>query len=515
MATGDQNDIQARIARLIPISWFESSHAIRDAIATGLANAHAYIYAFIAYVKLQTRILTATDGFLDAVAQDFFGSSILRATNQSDASFRARILINIFRERATRNAIVKVLQDLTGRTPIIIEPQRPADCGAYGGTDSITVIGTPQIYRNDWQGNQQLYPTARTNIAFYSSALSNGAGASPSNGSFVGASIGLPDTTTGTAYAFVPNTTSTTHYFDSKGAVAGSDTHVSVPIGTPLSLSIWLKASGYSIAELRLYNNARVYLGVMVDLTNGSYRTTTGGSQTGFVASNISVTAGSNGWYRLSFTCVAPNDTGTDWIPRVLIWTGTLSSPTQTFAGDGTSGIYAWGRQFEQSSVPTSYIPTTTSSVTITDYALNSNGAITFSSPPAQGASLTWSGSYASAIQSQTVTVTAATFGVGDGASATFSLAPKYGFVGGYGVAGAYGSVLLPYQAFVIAYRPLGTGIPYVAGYGSAPGGYSQPSRASYADLSNSSSAISDSDIYAAIDSVKPAATILWTNISS
>ncbi|WP_255218888.1 hypothetical protein [Paraburkholderia kururiensis] len=179
------------------------------------------MYSLISYVRLQTRILTATDGFLDAIAQDFFGSALMRSSNQSDASFRARIIINIFRERATRHAIIKVLQDLTGRTPIVIEPQRPADTGAYG----------------------------------------------------------------------------------------------------------------------------------------------------------------------------APNS--------------------------------------------------------------------------------------------------------------------------GYGVAGAYGSVLLQYQAFVVAYRPIGTGIPLVAGYGSSPGGYGQPSRAEYADLSLVQDAVSDADIYAAIDSVKPVGTIIWTNISS
>lgn len=262
----------------------------------------------------------------------------------------------------------------------------------YSGAQ-VRRVDSATLYRNDWQGNQQLYPTARTNIAFYSSTLSNGAGATPSNGSFVGASIGLPDTTTGTAYAFVPNTTSTTHYFDSKGAVTGSNTHVSVPIGTPLSMSIWLKASGYSIAELRLYNNARVYLGVRVDLTSGSYRATTGGgSQTGFAASNISVYAGTNGWYRLSFTCVAPNDTGTDWIPRVLVYTGTLASPTQTFSGDGTSGVYAWGRHYELASAAGSYIPTTTSPVTVTDYALSSSGVAQLAVTPPVGAKLSWTG---------------------------------------------------------------------------------------------------------------------------
>lgn len=501
MATGDQNDIQARIARLIPISWFESSHAIRDAIATGLANAHAYIYAFIAYVKLQTRILTATDGFLDAVAQDFFGSSILRAANQSDASFRARILINIFRERATRNAIVKVLQDLTGRTPIIIEPQRPADCGAYGGTDSITVIGTPQIYRNDWQGNQLLYPTARTNLLKYSQDLTQNVW-SESNASIAAGATTGPDGVSGAA-KLVENTATSSHLTRYTYAYVA---------GTTYTATLYLKAAERAYATFLFFDGSGNIASFQLNLLTG--QVVAGG--TSLSGATCTLTSLQNGWWAASITATAPIATSETYFDLRManVWPITAVSG-MSYAGDGVSGMYIFGGQLETGSIATSYIPTTTSSVTITDYALNSNGAITFSSPPAQGASLTWSGSYASAIQSQTVTVTAATFGVGDGASATFSLAPKYGFVGGYGVAGAYGSVLLPYQAFVIAYRPLGTGIPYVAGYGSAPGGYSQPSRASYADLSNSSSAISDSDIYAAIDSVKPAATILWTNISS
>ncbi|HHW4682388.1 MAG TPA: hypothetical protein ACQGQI_04225, partial [Xylella sp.] len=75
----------------------------------------------------------ATDGWLDIIATDFFGSSLRRKSGQSDASFRNRLLIHLFRERATRNGLVKVLTDLTGRTPVIFEPQRPLDTGSYGG----------------------------------------------------------------------------------------------------------------------------------------------------------------------------------------------------------------------------------------------------------------------------------------------------------------------------------------------------------------------------------------------
>jgi hypothetical protein len=132
---GDQADFQARINSTLP-RWFGDTHPLLDAVISGLANGFAFVYSLYAYASLQTRIKTATDGWLDLIAGDFFGTSLLRATNQTDASFRARIIINIFRERATRNGVIKVLQDLTGRTPIVFEPLRPLDTGAYG-TNSI------------------------------------------------------------------------------------------------------------------------------------------------------------------------------------------------------------------------------------------------------------------------------------------------------------------------------------------------------------------------------------------
>lgn len=131
MAIGDQNDILKRLKSTLP-RWFSDTTPILDAVLSGWAAAWSFLYSLYAYAKQQTRILTATDGWLDMIAGDFFGTSLVRKANQSDASFRARIIINMFRERATRNAITRILKDLTGRTPIIIEPQRPADTGAYG-----------------------------------------------------------------------------------------------------------------------------------------------------------------------------------------------------------------------------------------------------------------------------------------------------------------------------------------------------------------------------------------------
>lgn len=131
MATGDATDIRARVKSTLP-PWFGDTNPILSALIAGLAAALANFYAVYLYAALQTRIKTATDGWLDLIAADFFGTRIARKQNQTDASFRSLIIANLFRERATRKAIIQVLTDLTGRAPIVIEPQRPADCGAYG-----------------------------------------------------------------------------------------------------------------------------------------------------------------------------------------------------------------------------------------------------------------------------------------------------------------------------------------------------------------------------------------------
>lgn len=133
MATGDKADMSSRLALLMPNGWFTVGlSSLRDAVLAGAASALSFAYQLLAYVQLQTRIATATDGFLDMISGDFFGTTLVRASGQTDASFRARIISSLFRERGTRNAVSIVLTQLTGRAPLIFEPMRPADTGAYG-----------------------------------------------------------------------------------------------------------------------------------------------------------------------------------------------------------------------------------------------------------------------------------------------------------------------------------------------------------------------------------------------
>ena len=148
MAIGDSNDIFARLKAALPQRWFGStsdSMPVVDSLLTGITTALSFIYSLYLYAKLQTRILTATDGWLDMVAADFFGTSVLRKAGQSDASFRANIIANMFRIRATRPAMVKVIADVTGFAPIIFEPNRPFDTGCMNTPASVGFCGVARM----------------------------------------------------------------------------------------------------------------------------------------------------------------------------------------------------------------------------------------------------------------------------------------------------------------------------------------------------------------------------------
>ncbi|MDR5729325.1 MAG: hypothetical protein RB191_18065 [Terriglobia bacterium] len=130
MAIGDQADFFSRLKAQIPASWFQSSPNF-DATLQGPAWALSSIYAQITYAALQTRIKTATDGYLDLISNDFFGTTLPRTFNETDDAFRARILANLFVNGPTRGDMVAVLTLLTGNAPVIFEPWNPSDTGGY------------------------------------------------------------------------------------------------------------------------------------------------------------------------------------------------------------------------------------------------------------------------------------------------------------------------------------------------------------------------------------------------
>jgi hypothetical protein len=138
---GDQTDMLSRLRAALPARWFPDVAPVLDGLLSGLAQAQASTFGLIAYARGQTRIATATDLWLDLIAQDCFGVRVQRRAAEADGPFRARIQRELLRPRATRAALAAQLLDLTGSTPWIFEPSRPADTGAWGGPAGYGVAG--------------------------------------------------------------------------------------------------------------------------------------------------------------------------------------------------------------------------------------------------------------------------------------------------------------------------------------------------------------------------------------
>lgn len=156
------------------------------------------------------------------------------------------------------------------------------------------------------------------------------------SGSVLNTTATLDPYGTNVADLIVANTTVGQHRAD-RATVSASGSY---------TFSIFVKAAGYGFIRLRIGGDGAVF-----DLSNGN----TSGVAAGIVASSQNY---GNGWYRCIISkaaAVANEDIRTNMQP---------TSSTADFAGNGTSGIYVFGAQYEAGSVATSYIPTTTAAIT-------------------------------------------------------------------------------------------------------------------------------------------------------
>jgi hypothetical protein len=185
-----------------------------------------------------------------------------------------------------------------------------------------------------------LIESGRTNLLTYSEAINNAAW------SHVGGTHNANQTT-------APSGELTADLFTENSAASTQHRLLQTPTvanGTTYTVSVFVKrASGsrqFGITLTTTTAVARVYF----NLDTGTVGTVVSGSGT--------ITAYPNGWYRCTATGVSDGLTGTTFFQ---LCNGTTSG-SETYTGDGTSGLYIWGTQLEAGAFSTSYIQTISAS---------------------------------------------------------------------------------------------------------------------------------------------------------
>lgn len=93
------------------------------------------------------------------------------------------------------------------------------------------------------------------------------------------------------------------------------------------------------------------------NISTGAVGTSTGAAT--WTLQDSKIEAAANGFYRCTITFTTDTDT------NLYVWINSATADgTASFAGDITKGFYSWGAQLETGSYATSYIPTTSATVT-------------------------------------------------------------------------------------------------------------------------------------------------------
>lgn len=132
-------------------------------------------------------------------------------------------------------------------------------------------------------------------------------------------------------------------------ASAGTGTKVTYQgAGTgTVTASIYAKAAEFKGLLLTIGT-----MGAFFNLETGQYRTFYGSAPLAYSIESVG-----NGWYRCSITYTTTGD-------NLYVGPNDNVSNTLAVTGNGTDGIFVWGAQREAGSYSTSYIPTTSASVT-------------------------------------------------------------------------------------------------------------------------------------------------------
>jgi hypothetical protein len=167
-----------------------------------------------------------------------------------------------------------------------------------------------------------------------------------------------PDGTTNAA-TFAENASTATHWAYNNN-LAGT-----LATGTTFAYSLHVKANTCSTIYLNIQASANNYITAVFDVgsANSSATQTSVGSSSGTIVSTTQ-TASGNGWYRITIVGSVTGST-TPALGMTNASTGNTFTTVGLISYAGTSrNMYVHGAQVEAGSFATSYIPTTTASVT-------------------------------------------------------------------------------------------------------------------------------------------------------
>lgn len=181
------------------------------------------------------------------------------------------------------------------------------------------------------------HATKPTNIALYSQVLDNGYW-TKSESSISANATAAPDGTT-TADKLVENSATAVHGIY-RSTISG------LTDGLPYTISVFAKASERTSIYIRADDDSGGNEGSM-NIVTGS------GAMIGTPPSGCTIhaTLYANGWTRVEFRFPDLNGTTIDNL--------TIGAGTGSYAGDGSSGVFLWGVQIEQSATADGYVATT------------------------------------------------------------------------------------------------------------------------------------------------------------
>ena len=233
------------------------------------------------------------------------------------------------------------------------------------GLIEVVTNDRPRIDYTDTSDGVLLLEKAATNLIAYSESFDN------SYWTKLGASVLLGYVSPSgklNAYKFTEDNSNGLHTFYQNASFA-------LPTGNN-TLSVFVKPNGRNFFQIRTgsgggIDNAPLYANF--DLINNIETI----SSTGVLNSKVELYA--NNWKKISITFNVSSSNSVALVFQTIL--SGLSAISETYQGDGTSGVYIFGAMLEQNSVASSYIPTQGSASTrVAETASDSGNSEVFNS---------------------------------------------------------------------------------------------------------------------------------------